>query len=186
MTVTSRGTSNRNKNGSAAGRRARKRWLIQTYRADVDVIILDRNGDPEQEMLLERHLSDLIRELPDGQVRYVHELRNSSQDPEVWVVPRGLGEAACRCYRCGRLLWFCTVEVDRIHPGWKKTAKWPNGGTYVRENIRPACGGPKGCNIITGNEDRWGNHKPFRLLAELLDLIRGDQESVDRVKGQTS
>jgi hypothetical protein len=40
---------------------------------------------------------------------------------------------ACRCYRCGELLTIETVTVDRIVPGCE-------GGTYARENIRPACG----------------------------------------------
>lgn len=61
----------------------------------------------------------------------------------------------CRCYRCGTLLynpdappvgiengWRAadTLTVDRIIPGCK-------GGTYRRNNIRPACGG---CNSETG------------------------------------
>lgn len=49
-------------------------------------------------------------------------------------------EAACRCYRCGHLLAVDTVTVDRIIPGCK-------GGTYRRDNIRPACGD---CNSETG------------------------------------
>jgi tRNA(Ile2) C34 agmatinyltransferase TiaS len=51
---------------------------------------------------------------------------------------------ACRCYRCGCLLSFETLEVDRIKPGCE-------GGTYARTNIRPACGD---CNIETGNAVR--------------------------------
>ncbi|WP_217996825.1 HNH endonuclease [Nocardioides jensenii] len=47
---------------------------------------------------------------------------------------------ACRCYRCGALLTVDTVTVDRIIPGCK-------GGTYRRDNIRPACGD---CNSETG------------------------------------
>lgn len=68
----------------------------------------------------------------------------------------------CRCYRCGKLLFnpdasntvneeflirygtqVLTAEpltVDRIIPGCQ-------GGTYRRNNIRPACGG---CNSETG------------------------------------
>lgn len=69
----------------------------------------------------------------------------------------------CRCYRCGRLLYnpddraevrslrilrsddgpwenILPLTVDRIIPGCK-------GGTYRRNNIRPACGG---CNSETG------------------------------------
>jgi hypothetical protein len=47
---------------------------------------------------------------------------------------------ACRCYRCGVLLTVDTVTVDRIIPGC-------HGGTYRRNNIRPACGT---CNSETG------------------------------------
>lgn len=49
-------------------------------------------------------------------------------------------EPACRCYRCGELLTESTVTVDRIVPGCR-------GGTYRRNNIRPAC---LQCNITTG------------------------------------
>ena len=38
-----------------------------------------------------------------------------------------------RCYRCGELLHDGTITVDRIKPGI-------HGGTYHRNNIRPACG----------------------------------------------
>lgn len=51
---------------------------------------------------------------------------------------------ACRCYRCGTLLTVDTVTVDRIVPGCK-------GGTYRRDNIRPACGT---CNSVTGGSLR--------------------------------
>lgn len=47
----------------------------------------------------------------------------------------------CRCYRCGGLLTEDTVTVDRIVPGCE-------GGTYRRENIRPAC---SDCNQETGS-----------------------------------
>ena len=57
-----------------------------------------------------------------------------------------------RCYRCGKLLYneddMPLIEedgaerltIDRIVPGCF-------GGTYARNNIRPACGG---CNSSTG------------------------------------
>lgn len=51
---------------------------------------------------------------------------------------------ACRCYRCGALLTAETVTVDRIIPGCQ-------GGTYRRDNIRPACGP---CNSSTGGAVR--------------------------------
>ncbi len=50
------------------------------------------------------------------------------------------GHQACRCYRCGKLLRVETVTVDRIVPGCR-------GGTYRRNNIRPAC---SRCNTVTG------------------------------------
>ncbi len=56
----------------------------------------------------------------------------------------GMGEPACRCYRCGALLTVNTVTVDRIIPGCR-------GGTYRRNNIRPACGK---CNSETGGSVR--------------------------------
>lgn len=55
-------------------------------------------------------------------------------------------EPACRCYRCGSLLTVETVTVDRIKPGCR-------GGTYRRDNIRPACGM---CNSSTGGRERSG------------------------------
>jgi hypothetical protein len=56
----------------------------------------------------------------------------------------GDGEPACRCYRCGKLLTVDTVTADRIKPGCQ-------GGTYRRENLRPAC---LSCNSITGATTR--------------------------------
>lgn len=54
--------------------------------------------------------------------------------------------SACRCYRCGKLLTVDTVTIDRIIPGCK-------GGTYRRNNIRPACGP---CNSEAGGAQRGG------------------------------
>jgi hypothetical protein len=124
-----RGTSNGNANGSAADRAARRTWLIETYRADVDVLIWENEV---------RGLT-LVTEATSGW----------PSDP----LP------ACRCYRCGRLLIDATaagldplapdvaafhVTVDRIIPG-------RDGGTYRRNNIRPACGA---CNSETGGKLR--------------------------------
>lgn len=55
-------------------------------------------------------------------------------------VQLGEGIPAARCYRCALLLTVDTVTVDRIIPGCQ-------GGRYVRNNIRPACGP---CNSETG------------------------------------
>lgn len=54
------------------------------------------------------------------------------------------GPGTCRCYRCGTLLWDRHITVDRILPGVA-------GGTYRRNNIRPACAT---CNSATGAKAR--------------------------------
>ncbi len=109
-----RGTTNRNDRGGSDDRLRRRLWLIETYRADVDVL-------------------------------YVY--GRFPTDPAV-VVPVQIGtegaQPACRCYRCGCLLTVETVTVDRIIPGCR-------GGTYRRDNIRPACGS---CNSSTGGRNR--------------------------------
>lgn len=79
------------KRGNNRQRRQRKQYLVDHYRANVDL------G-------------------PDGS-----------------EVPRGEGEPACRCYRCGTLLTVETVTADRRKPG-------AEGGTYFDPmNLRPAC-----------------------------------------------
>lgn len=64
--------------------------------------------------------------------------------PEPWTATALRSIPTCRCYRCGTLLTIDTVTVDRIIPGCK-------GGTYRRNNIRPACGT---CNSETGAKIR--------------------------------
>jgi 5-methylcytosine-specific restriction endonuclease McrA len=100
-----RGTSNGNDRGSSYTRAARRAWLVETYRADVDLDSFERIGKAA-----------------------------------MYGCALGSGEPACRCYRCGTLLSVDTVTVDRIIPG-------ALGGTYRRNNIRPACGT---CNSSTG------------------------------------
>lgn len=109
-----RGTSNGNSSGSAETRRRRKRWLLETYRADVDLLITPIGT------VFGSASADYVYEGPCTRV------------------------PACRCYRCGRLLTFETLTVDRIIPGCQ-------GGTYRRDNIRPACGP---CNEKTGGAVR--------------------------------
>lgn len=106
-----RGTTNGNARGGSDERRRRRAWLVETYRANVDVVAI---------------------ELPYGPVIV-----------EVVIGTEG-SESACRCYRCGVLLTVDTVTVDRIRPGCQ-------GGTYRRDNIRPACGR---CNSQTGATTR--------------------------------
>lgn len=119
-----RGTSNSNQRGGSESRRRRRAYLVETYRADIDVaVVVD----------------------PDGEVR-VFDWSDA--------IPIHFGDLAdrrpaCRCYRCGLLLADLTdvdwkherhVTVDRIKPG-------AEGGTYKQSNIRPACAL---CNERTG------------------------------------
>lgn len=116
-TTRARGTTNGNRRGSSYSRAARRAWLVETYRANVDLLFIDLSGNGPR---------------PDDWISRIR----------VVEVPVGLGVPACRCYRCGVLLTVETVSVDRIVPGCK-------GGTYRRDNIRPACGT---CNSETGGK----------------------------------
>lgn len=116
--VMRRGTSNGNERGSAEGRRRRREWLVVTYRADVDVLVLRDVGGSGRDVLIPV------------------DVRRGERFPDQ--------QPACRCYRCGALLTVDTVTADRIKPGCQ-------GGTYRRDNIRPACGL---CNSITGGAVR--------------------------------
>src|SRR5690242_13516145 len=111
--ATRRGTTNGNVRGSNITRRRRREWLVDTYRADLDVsVAYGLDGRPFDVQAYNPRLDAC------GYRR----------------------EPACRCYRCGQLLAVDTVTVDRIVPGCQ-------GGTYRRDNIRPACGF---CNSSTG------------------------------------
>lgn len=111
-----RGTSNSNERGSSKTRRQRREWLIETYRADVDIWETEVNG---RTVTLEIPSTEGMGDLyGDG-----------------W-------RKACRCYRCGVLLTVDTVTADRIKPG----AEGGKYRTPLRDqrdgvtNIRPACG----------------------------------------------
>lgn len=80
-----RGSSNKNETGSAADRRARKRFLLKEF------------GD---------------------------------------------GETVACSFGCGIMLTFVTVTVDRF------PIRKIDGGSYRRDNIRPACGP---CNSADGS-----------------------------------
>lgn len=127
-TVARRGTTNGNARGSSEDRRRRREWLVETYRADSDIVHIwnvergaSLDGPPTWISRTFRPASGLIR-LQESWGRVA------------------IAFAACRCYRCGTLLTAETVTVDRIIPGCR-------GGTYRRDNIRPACGR---CNSETG------------------------------------
>lgn len=108
-----RSSSNGNESGSAEDRRRRKMWLLDTFRADVDAWVFRFGPDYDPPLVVEPNT------WPSATLLEPYTLTKDVK--------------ACRCYRCGRLLIFCTLTVDRIIPGKK-------GGTYRRNNIRPACG----------------------------------------------
>lgn len=75
--------------GNVTDRQRRKQWLLDTYRADVDV-------------------------LP-----YQHPLSDGTVEVRWEAVCLDVGVKACRCYRCGCLLRLETLTVDRIRPGFQ-------------------------------------------------------------------
>lgn len=84
--MSARGTTNSNVRGSATSRRVRKAWLVECFRANVDVIPnVERIGD-----------------------------RLFPLSGNMLEVPLGEGQPACRCFRCGDLLTKETVTVDRV------------------------------------------------------------------------
>lgn len=130
MTVESRGTSNTNDRGSAEARRQRKRWLFGTWAADVDVVTYDEWRELSTALLRESGTFNSpqwqIADAPIGMV----------------AVRSGLGRPVVRCFRCGTLCDWESVEIDRIKPGCE-------GGRYAKNNIRPVCGP---CNKVLAGE----------------------------------
>lgn len=144
-----------NARGSSEDRRRRREWLVETYRADV--------GFALRRLYLDGHLEVTSSPFTDaagvpdfgaGQAYWLRVIDRQHEDharllppndptPELDLVGVTI-EPSCRCYRCGCLLIVDTVTVDRIIPGCK-------GGTYRRNNIRPACGP---CNSETGGRTR--------------------------------
>lgn len=118
-----RGTSNSNDRGNTKDRAARRAYLLRTYRADFDMVVVTYAGtrrNPQQRVFAFKATEDAV-------AMFNARLAWDSEIVDVKVVP------ACRCYHCGMLLHEGTLTVDRIKPGCQ-------GGTYRRENIRPACG----------------------------------------------
>lgn len=117
--LATRGTSNSNRRGSAENRRRRKQWLLEVYAANRPLTrVVFKDGEVDV----------------DDYVISIEELLTFESVVSAEHVP------TARCYRCGDLLWFGTLTVDRIVPECK-------GGTYRRTNIRPAC---SDCNSETG------------------------------------
>lgn len=114
-----RSTSSKDVQGNSEDRRRRRAWLVKTFRANVDVLLI-------------------------GPERARFEPADEAAQETLTSLWSGLGydvvaEPACRCFHCGQLLTEDQVSPDRIVPGCVKTAMFPNGGTYARHNIRPAC-----------------------------------------------
>lgn len=78
--------------GNVTDRDRRRKWLLETYAADVVLAIPARF---KVEIPIQRRLIEQYR-----------------QDGDTIV-------ECCRCYRCGRLLTLETLTVDRIIPGCK-------------------------------------------------------------------
>lgn len=119
-----RGTSNKNKRGSSYDVRRRKEYLLKTYAADWPLVRVTWAVTGETTV--------------EAYVVTVEALRAYEGVLEAEEVP------TARCFRCGALVWFETISVDKIVPDCK-------GGTYRRENIRPAC---DDCQTTTGNQIR--------------------------------
>ncbi len=136
MTVESRGTSNANDRGSAEARRQRKTWLFEVWAADRVMVEFDyvpgigRDGDTFWgDLPVGRDGDTFWDDLPvgsdwSGQGGYVRE------------------RPLVRCFRCGKLCDWDSVEIDRIKPG-------AEGGRYTKSNIRPCC---SACNKVLSGE----------------------------------
>lgn len=133
-TTTKRGTTNRNERGSTTTRRARRKWLLETYAADVQVIRVTPV------------VGDVFMVYPtDAGIQALWVKYHTEAGHTVEVLP------TARCYRCGTLLIEETVTCDRIVAG-------THGGEYgtptrdrreKRTNVRPACAD---CNTSTGGK----------------------------------
>lgn len=91
--------------------------------------------------LIETYRADCVIAIP---ARFTVELIIPADRADQYRQDGDTVHDCCRCYRCGKLLTVDTVTVDRIRPGCQ-------GGTYRRDNIRPACGR---CNSQTGATTR--------------------------------
>jgi hypothetical protein len=146
-----RGTSNSNDRGSAEQRRQRKNWVFERWGADVDLVTREEWVELINTVFDE---TDYLNYTKDGEFLWI----NADGVPDGYVaVRKGLGRRAVRCFRCGTLLVDETLECDRIIPAAQKSKKYPMGGRYTRNNVRPVCG--KDNKIIAGEEKRKENAK---------------------------
>lgn len=114
-----RGNSNGNLRGGSEARRRRRAWLLETYAADVKLVrVTFKDGQ-------------VIHS--DQGLAYWQEMTLFDVDQPWLNVESAVEVPTARCYCCGMLLHDGTITVDQIKPK-------ALGGTYRRENIRPACG----------------------------------------------
>jgi hypothetical protein len=152
------------------GRRNRKLYLLKTYPADVKGIRVTYDKPHYvYDTVAKRNVMGLKETwFPDPQ-NFVSVWNSQCRVMEQHGSVVQIEEVPCtRCYRCGGILTFETLTVDRIVPGCKKTARYPRGGTYVRENIRPACGG---CNSDTGGPLHATKDKPVKLEVKVVRFV---------------
>lgn len=121
-----RGNSNGNLRGGSDARRRRRAWLLETYAADIRLIKVTYI-DGSTEVVSAPHL--------EWWLKFIHTdtLMIRMNDGPALPVAAAEEIPTARCYRCGILLHDGTITVDQIKPK-------ALGGTYRRENIRPACG----------------------------------------------
>ena len=117
-----RGRSNGNERGNTETRRRRREFLLETYAADVKLVRITYANDTSEPTYMPPHIA--------GALGYV------VVEDGLPLFPTGIASVAlvptARCFHCGTLLHDGTITVDRIIPGCR-------GGTYHRNNIRPAC-----------------------------------------------
>lgn len=75
-----------------------------------------------------------------------------------------------RCFHCGTLLDVHNVSADRIRPGVL-------GGTYERDNIRPAC---LGCNVSDGG--RLGRARQLGVHVQPIKLTLPQHRALIRIR----
>jgi len=126
---TRRGTSNRDVRGGTPARRARRAWLLSTYASDVPGFCrCYRCGG--------------LLYNPDDMPVWIVDVEEAEDGTRLAAFPDPKPEPGEPRYTVAE--WVRPLTVDRIIPGCQ-------GGTYVRTNIRPACGG---CNSETGGRTR--------------------------------
>lgn len=87
-----------------------------------------------------------------------------------WLVTTYGDGHQVRCFHCGTLLDTTNVSADRIRPGVL-------GGTYAKNNIRPAC---LGCNVSDGG--RLGRARQLRRTVQPIRLTDAQHRVLIRVR----